>query len=130
MRTLRKNRQTLYYALYGKEISQLDENGDESGDPVIGYHEPVKFYANISPNKGTSYIQPFGNELDYTKTILTAEELPITEGTRIWQETAPPDGENDGTTADYKVVRVAKSLNVTTYALKALVKNGLAEREV
>lgn len=125
MRALRKNKQTLYYALYDREIVEYDEEGNETGDPVKQYEKPIKFKANTAPNKGNAYAQPFGLDLDYTKAVLTTDKLPIKEGTLIWHETEPPITANDGSTADYMVVRVAKSLNnITVYALKSRVKNG------
>ena len=126
MRALVKNKQTLYYALYDRDVCDYDENGDETGDPPMQFERPVKFMANASPNKGNAYAQPFGLDLNYTKTILTTEDLPIKEGTHIWQDTEPPVTANDGSTADYVVVGVAKSLdNITVYALRARVKDAV-----
>lgn len=124
MRLLKRFKKPLYYALSEGKKELLDENGDETGDIVDTFSVPVPFYANISPNKGSASAEPFGLSLDYTKTIMTTEDLPISEGTHIWQSTTPPDGENDGETADYVVMQVAQSFNVTTYAVKQLTKNG------
>lgn len=84
----------------------------------------MEFKANISANKSQSNEQPFGMDLNYSKTIYTVEDLPIAEGTRIWKETTPPSGVNDGSTADYYVVRVAKSINNTVYAVRTVSKDG------
>jgi len=126
VRALRKNKQTLYYALYDREVVEYDADGNETGDPIKQYEKPIKFKANAAPNKGNAYAQPFGFDLDYTKAVLTTDKLPIVEGTLIWQDTEPPVKANDGSTADYMVVGIAKSLNdITVYALKSRVKNGV-----
>ena len=68
----------------------------------------------------------FGISLDYTKSISTTDmELPIAEGSLIWQDTEPKykgDGTVDDLSADYKVVAIAKSLNSVVYAVKSLQK--------
>lgn len=122
VRTAKRNKFTMYYALAGASIMETDENGDYTGDKTKGYYAPVKFEANISPSSGNAEENPFGSTLDYTRTILTADDLPIVEGTLIWLETNPPEAESDGSTADYRVVRVAPSKNLTKYAVKAIEK--------
>ena len=127
MRSLRKNKQPLYYAIYIGKIPVTDENGDFTGDEETGYSAPVFFYANISPAKGTSQEEVFGKNLDYSRTIVTCDmTLPIDEFSRIWIETKPvlkPDGTADGDSADYSVVQVARGLNSVAYALKKLPKS-------
>ena len=118
MRALRRNKHKLYYARHIGDMPLLDENLDEV-DTCAEYETPVEFHANISPNSGNPYAKPFGLEVEYDCTIFVAENLPIEEGTRIWKNTAPNKA-NDGTTADYYVIRVAKSLNGTVYAVKTV----------
>lgn len=127
MRSANKKKQKLYYATpSGETVPAIDGNGDETGDYLPGYSAPERFLASISPNRGESHAQPFGRELDYTRTIYTTDRLPIGEGARIWHETAPPDGANDGKTADYYVAAVSRdeTLGSTAYALKAVTKDG------
>lgn len=142
MRSLRKNRQRLFYATYSNSIIvyEKDENGnivhvevDGSLIPVIekemaGYSEPKEFYANISAAKGTSDSEVFGVSLDYTKTISTCDmTLPISETSLIWFETEPAynaDGTVDSNSADYSVAAIARSLNNVVYAIKKLAKEG------
>ena len=123
MRTLERNKQRLYYSLYEGKKKIYDINGDIAGE-CESYSYPVEFFANISPNKGESNAEPFGANLDYTRTICTNEELPIDEHSIILFETDISEWEDDGSTADYDVVAVAKSLNSTLYALRKRVKNG------
>lgn len=127
MRSLRRNKQHLYYATYDKKIPVTDENGDFTGDEETGYSVPVSFYANISPAKGSSQEEVFGKNLDYSRTVVTCDmTLPIDEFSRIWIDTKPvlkADGTTDGDSADYSVVQVARGLNSVSYALKKLPKS-------
>lgn len=138
MRSLRKNQQFLWYSTYTESIPvyETDENGEIlytviNGEkkPIIveeraGYAEPVLFCANISAARGEAEQDMFGIALDYTKSISTTDmELPIIEGSLVWQDTEPKhraDGTVDDLSADYKVVAIAKSLNSAVYAVKSL----------
>lgn len=98
MRTLAKNKQELYYALYKgeEEEYELDENGnkildyvDEDGSEyyrVTGvkiptYFDPVSFYGNISMSGGEASTQEYG--IDVTAydalLVLDKDEIPIDE---------------------------------------------------
>lgn len=126
MRTMKRNKQRLYYALYLGKKKLFDDNGDIVGEAEI-YSVPEKFWANISPNKGESSAEPFGASLNYSRTISTNENLPLDEHSLIWFETEPIFEESEGDTADYNVVAIANSLNSTLYALRKRVKNGTSK---
>lgn len=126
MRTMTRNKQRLYYALYLGKQKLFDDNRDIVGEAEI-YSVPVEFWANISPNKGESSAEPFGASLNYSRTICTNENLPLDEHSLIWFETEPIFEESEGDTADYNVVAIANSLNSTLYALRKRVKNGTSK---
>lgn len=128
MRSLKKNKKTVWYALYNKKIPIVDENGDFTGEYKIGYSNPVKFKANISAGKGSAQKEVFGVDVDFTRTISTTDlSLPITETSLVWHETEPvikEDGAVDENSADYTVsAPPAKGLNELVIALKARTKN-------
>jgi len=142
MRSLERNKQTLYYALYGAKIIEYekDENGnilyvDIDGVQVpiekgvtTGYSAPVLFKANISAGKGDSETAVFGTSLDFTRTISSCNmNLPIKQTSLIWYETTPilnADGTANKDSADYSIAApIARSLNSLTIALKAITKN-------
>lgn len=128
MRSLKKNKNTLYYALYNGKEEVVDENGDFTGEYIIGYSAPVVFYANISAGKGSAQADIFGVNVDFTRTISTTElSLPIRETSLVWYETEPKllaDGRADPESADYKVAAPpAAGLNELVIALKARAKN-------
>lgn len=128
MRNLKKNQRKMYYALFDKMVQQVDENGDETGDPVKHYTAPVKFKASLSSGNGSAQKEVFGTDVDFTRSISTTElNLPITETSLVWYETAPvllEDGSADPDSADYEVAAPpADGLNVLVIALKARAKN-------
>ena len=127
MRSLRKNNQRLWYAIYKEKTPILDEDGFETGETVASYSVPKVFYDNLSAAKGIVGTEAFGVTANDTKTVSTSDvNLPITETSRIWCETEPvlnDDGTADGDSADYSVEQIAKSLNGLMIALKKLPKN-------
>ena len=133
MRTLRKNKQKIYYALKTAiaAVSSTDTitvDGQtvyvDEGDYGLSYDTPVEFLGNISFSGGDSNDVEFGLDLStYDAIIVTnVKAIPITETSLIWFETEPPSVANDGSTADYSVVAVRNSLNQTKAILKRRVK--------
>lgn len=139
MRSLKKNKQRLYYATYSEEIPvyETDEDGkikytEIDGELVpiqigimAGYNKPVVFYANISAGKGDVQADVFGSSVDYSRTISTCDmDCPITKLTRLWIGREPQyneDGSVDGDSANYEVAAPpAKSLNGIVIAIKEL----------
>ena len=143
MRSLKKNKQKLYYATYSEEIIvyKRDEDGNieytevdgekypiEIGT-VAGYNNPVSFYANIAMSGGEVKEKEYGFDIGaYEAVLITADKtLPITETSRIWHTSEPrygKDGIVDGDSADYSVLAVKPSLNGMKYLLKKLPKGG------
>jgi len=135
MRTLNKNKQTIYYALLtDRETESTKEtivvDGQtvtiDEGDYTIAYDKPEPFSANISFSGSDSVDVEFGIDMSAYDAIIVTDmkAIPITETSLIWFETEPPEDENDGSTADYSVVAVRHSLNFTKAILKRRVKDG------
>ena len=121
MRSLKRNEQTFYYALYGEEVEEIDEEGNYTGETTIGYGNPVKAKANISASRGEASTEQFGISLDYDKIVCSCDvTLPIDETTILWVDTMPVLDENGATKTkhDYTVKKVARSLNSVQYAIK------------
>ena len=114
MRTLRRNQQSMKYALQigevpiynrdengeiiyehyedsdGNIIYYEDENGNripsETGEYEIGYSKPVSFFSSIAMSGGEAEAQEFGlSTSDYNATLLCQKgAYPIVEGSLIW----------------------------------------------
>lgn len=144
MRTLRRNKQKLYYSLYkdsephyvldedgNRIISYVDEDGNiyylEDGVEDPSYTTPVMFYGNIAMSGGESEAVEYGLDLSqYSAVLIVAKgTIPIDETSLIWHETEPiinEDGTADEHSADYKVVKISPSLNFDKYVLQKVVK--------
>lgn len=114
MRELERNKRVVYYALFDKNEAILDEDGYETGEVRPSYLPPVELRINVSPSVGESATRQFGDVVDYDRTLVICDmSLPIDERTVFWID------ETDTTKSfDYKVKKVAKSLNSLLIAVK------------
>ncbi len=104
----------MFYATFESSEEQMDEWGNYTGEFKQNYSLPTEMKANISPAKGSTSVEMFGDALNYSKSVITADmDCPIDEHSILWVD-------NLDTTQphDYVVVRVAKSLNYIAYAIK------------
>lgn len=146
MRTLNKNKQTLYYSnQIGKQpIYQRDASGNikymtidgtrvpmESGQYEMGYTLPIKFEGNIVLSGGESQSVEFGVDVSAYDAVLILNkgELPLSETSLIWQKSkfAYKDSAHtiiEPNSADYRVTKPIPSLNGSRYLLTRIVKNG------
>ena len=111
MRDLKRNQQTLWYAL--RNVSKSTDEWGNTID-VKGYGEPVSTRMSISANKGEASAQAFGADLQYDREMSTHDmSCPIDEYTHLWL-----DGRNPEETHNYEVAAVSRSLNCIRYAIK------------
>lgn len=125
MRSLERNKITIFYALYSSKIPVLDEFGNETGNYTSGFGNPVKLKINVAPNQGESSSNPFGTFSDYDRVLSTTDRLPIDEMSIVWTDVVPVL-ELDGSTLtphDFKVTKVAPYINQHRYAIKKLPQN-------
>lgn len=119
MRTLNRNKQTIFYALYEGNEESYDEYGNVTGEPVIKYSDPIEFKANVSPARGQSDVEQFGINANYTKTIVTDKmDCPIDEHSILWINIPTSEPFN------YVVTSVARSINSITFAVKEVETSG------
>lgn len=113
MRCLNRNKKSFYYANYQGMSKLTDTGGHFTGEYGITYTDPIQVYGNISPATGTVYSNPFGLTEGYDKIIVLADpDFPIAETSVLWIE-------NDITDSfDYRIVRIARSLNSISIAIK------------
>ena len=113
MRTLNRNKRSIYYALLTGEVDEsVDEYGDETGEPVPVYGDAVELRCNISAATGADAVQAFGNFTNYNRTMCVADpNCPIDENTIVWFGREPSEPHN------YIVTRKADSKNGILYAL-------------
>lgn len=120
MRTLRRNKRRMWYALYlGRE--EVLKNGKHTGTYKVLYSDPHEMWENVSAARGSADAEMFGIDLKYDKAFITNNtNCPIDEKSVMWIDTEP-NINDDGTTDtpwDYVVVRVAESINSKAYAVQ------------
>lgn len=110
MRDLKRNQVPITYRLYLGNEEIIDEWGNSTGQYTPLFGEEQSLFLSVSANKGDYSEQMFGNVLDYDRTMLISDpNCPIDENTRVTI---------DGQT--YVVKAVARSLNVSQYAIKRI----------
>ena len=113
MRTLERNKQTIYYALYEDQKPLTDEYGNPTGEYEVLYSEPVPLKINVSAAMGEYSTRQFGDMENYDKILVTDDiNLPISETSIIWIDSLDTSKPHD-----YIVKKVAKSLNSVSYAV-------------
>lgn len=117
MRCLNRNKRPFYYANYQGMVKMYDTSGNFTGEYELSYSTPVLVYGNISPARGDAYTSPFGvTDVGIDKVIVLSDpNFPIAETSVIWIEKETSDA------YDYKVVRIARSLNSISIAIKKVV---------
>lgn len=135
MRTLKKNKQQMYYSVLLGEYPVYDYYVDSDGNRIpistgeskLRYDAPKVFEGNIAMSGGESEAVEFGvNKSDYSAVLVVDKgELPIDETSLIWFESEPVAGSEENistSSADYTVTKIIPSVNGVRYLLKKVVK--------
>ena len=113
MRSLNRNKRTIYYALRTGDEVNLDEYGNETGETTPQYGDAVMLQCNISAASGQEAVEAFGSFTGYVRTMCVADNTcPIEEDSAVWFGVEPTEPYN------YIVVRKADSKNGILYALQ------------
>ena len=117
MRCMNRNKVTIFYCLYEKDIPLRDTDGNLTGEKYSGYGKPIAIRCNVSPATGTAQVEQFGNLDSYDKVLVTDNvNCPIDESTVLFVD-KPVEYTEDGPVYDYTVKRVAKSKNSISVAI-------------
>ncbi len=141
MRGLFRNKRIVYYCQPEEVVIPVDENGNRTGEKITVYSAATAFDANVSAARGTADLELFGTSDMYDKVLVTTDiSCPITENTVLFvdkpvgftQITVNVKSDGDIVTRmflqplyDYVVVRVAKSINSISYALRKIPISGI-----
>lgn len=119
MRNLLRNQRNLYYASPTGTEPILDEYGNDTLEVRTIYSQPKLFSANVSVNIGQGFVDIFGSQTEYSRTVSVAgNDCPLCEGCRVWFGVRPDEPNN------YKVVKVADSKNGFLVALQEVSARG------
>lgn len=129
MRTPKRVKQKLYYALYtsGQPIYEKDSQGNiiydtmpdgtsqprVVGETPVGYSDAVEFYNSITGELTVEEMEAFGDEPKMkAKMTFKKGEFPLTVGALIWHNTEPEyTGEGQSKvlnpeSADYRIIGI------------------------
>lgn len=124
MRSLQRNKQTVWYRLLTGEpepITETDEWGNalDTGQNTQQYSDPVELKINVSQATGTAITEQFGNLDKYDKVLVTTQMgCPINGTTILYIDTTPTQTNGEWSPHDYVVRRVAKSINGISIAVR------------
>lgn len=119
MKTMERNKSTFYYLLYDCKESVRDVQGFETGEEKVKYKAAVSMRANVSAASGSAQVEQFGNLVSYDKVIVTEDlTCPMDENTVLFIDKAPEYAEDGSPLYDYRVKRVAMSINSISYAVE------------
>lgn len=118
MRSLNRNKRSIYYALFIKDEPILDEHGNETSESMPIYGEITELRCNVSGATGEEVVQAFGSFTNYSRVICVADPAcPLAEQAVVWFG-VPTDGPYN-----YIVTRKADSKNGVLYALREIKVN-------
>ena len=116
MRNLLINQKTIYAKNYIGTQDVKDDNDNLTGEKTIVYTAKYPIRTHISGARGSSQIETFGTDVNYDKTIIITKDefnrYKITENTVFFVDT------KDKNAYDYRVVRIAETLNEVVIAIK------------
>lgn len=118
MKLMKRNLYPIHYCLYKGKEPLLDDSGYETGETRISYESPVSLLCSVSPATGYAQVNMFGNLESYDKVLITDDmSCPIDENTVLFVDKEPEFSQEGVPLFDYRVRRVAKSLNNISYAI-------------
>lgn len=87
-----RNDSDFWYCMYNPSVQYavIDENGNETGQIIPSYGDPISMWANVSPAAGVAQFQQFGNLGSFDKVIVTRDmTCPIDENTVLFLDKEP-----------------------------------------
>ena len=113
MKCLKRNMTTFEYMPYTGEETDLNDDGEHTGEFHLEYGDPVEYKGNISTPSGQTQPLLYGEDIRYTHTLVMENpDVEIHEhGKIVW----------DGKT--FEVTAVRKSINSVSVALRLETEN-------
>lgn len=116
MRLLQRNLRPVWFSLYLRKEKIFDGDGYNTSERTLIYTPPRRKFFSISPARGYTQTEIFGNLESYDLILITDDmNCPIDEDSVLFVELTPEAGEFKR--YNYVVRRVAKSLNFIAYAV-------------
>ena len=84
MRTVQRNKQTVYYALYAGVTDVVDAEGNYTGEQTVRYGNITEARMNVSGGRGQAEIELFGVDNPFTHTLVTDDLKTPFDTDTIW----------------------------------------------
>lgn len=114
MRTLERNKTKLWLVNPTGSGILLDEDGYDTGETIKTYSVPVEVFINIYPSGGLVQEQIFGKDASLDM-IGISNDVVLNDNSLLFLTL--PVG-NYGTTYDYRLSAIKKSINTYNYGLR------------
>lgn len=119
MRGLLHNQRPFWLCRYEGVKELVDDDGYSTGEFAVSFSEAEEYRANISPATGYAQTEMFGNLEDYDKVISPLPvDFAISENDVLFIDKEPEYGADGLPLYDYRVRRIARSLNHTSVAVQ------------
>lgn len=115
MRTLDKNKSTLWYVKETGTTDVVDDDGFKTGEKTSGYSTPSKIRIQLYPANGRVSEEIFGTDVSLDAIGVSDLEL---DDTCLFFLDEPILNEYDNPT--YKIQNISKSLNSNNYGFRRL----------
>lgn len=113
MRTLQRNKRTIWYALYNGVTEVVDEDGNYTGEQEVSYGKPIQARMNVSGGRGQAEIELFGVDNPFTRTAVTDDlTTTFTTDTIFWFEADPKTDPYN-----YRCTGISRTINQVVIAL-------------
>lgn len=120
MRCLKRNQQTIWYALLSTSGNAVDENGDPTGEALNAWGEPIKARMNIRTTVSEFELHAYGlSERNMIEMLTDDMDCPLWEDSLVWYEADPKTDE-----ANYRVIRRFAGLDSIRYFCERVDVNG------
>ena len=91
MRTVQRNKEVVYYALYSGVTDVVDSDGNYTGEQIVSYGDIKRARMNVSGGRGRAEIELFGVDNPFTHTLVTEDlETPFDTDTIWWVRNESP----------------------------------------
>lgn len=119
MRQLRRNTTIFEYFPPGGVETDLNEQGEHTGDFQPVYAEPVSYRGSISSPSGSVNQTFYGQDIRYTHTLVMDQpDVDIRENGKIrWKDN------------DYEIMAVRPSINFVSFALRRITSDAAEAEE-
>lgn len=116
MRTLQRNKRTIYYALYDGVTEVVDSDGNYTGEQEVSYGEVQTAKMNVSGGRGQAEIELFGVDNPFTRSAVTDDlTTPFNTDTIFWFEADPKTDPHN-----YRCTGISRTINQVVLALAEL----------